>query len=728
MILAASTATQGLFASAAGAFAPTAGLATLSAYDVSIAGLGLAMTPFAAANDHHSSTSDATEAHTILSNVGIAQDVDEYVDPRGHTAAAAVASSGDKLAVEIIESISTTISGESSFEATPNAAVSLSKIVALIGLRLPTSITSRTLPHDDPIKHSIASTTFITENANADGGKSAPATIEPGVSLLTPRGKSPVAETGSPAFPSSPMPAASVSMSSPQHNALSQHRNAMTPNATTAMLASTHPAPYPVASGGDRLNAERLEHETSSRLFVGSNDIPAHRLAGAPTGKDMLAVLTAHLTLLPPRAPQREHPVSIPLEAEHRGITLTHSENGTAHIAMIRGHRDEALTMHFERNVGGMHFAGISRNDPAVPQDVPNAAPMPVPTFFPGGGIAEGMFDAPSVSGGTSFGFTDEEEMRLDLENMLADLALEQIRQGPESKVTNRLIKRANAFLLENEHTEKPREITPARWKKLMGRAISMAVRSVPLYDDKGVRTKLTIQKDVIAVVGMGPNTLLAWERHLGIDLIENELSSKAKDDEDRIENRMITGLRKRLPALAKLRLTPSFIDPALGIDGEANLQWGIASVSSIEDAEKKTDAMLSYLRTVFASNKNAACKGIALVLKHANIAGHRKANDRIFPRWTEPEVTTLIKEVMLSELWEIMGHRALREHFTDDPGMNGFINEAIFSANYAKAMRELDKIDVTEVPEEEFWKAVEDTGVEEIILENMYARMGHHH
>lgn len=709
---------QGLFAGAAGAFASAAGQAPLLACDASVAGMNFAFTNSTPTSKHHYST----DSETALSGVLHSRTEPEKSEHTHKEHLSAVELAAPKDATHGAEE---SLAAKSSFEAAPSAAMCLAEMIALFGLKSPPSITSRVsalqASHDTS---SSSDSTHAVDVAEARAEKSASEAMEHGASVLalpeTPLDHEDTTST----LPLSIDHAVLHSISVNQHAAHAEiHKESNLPVAHSAARASGRPSKNDDTS----ISEERPEHVASARIFTGSSTIILSDQRVEGSSRSTFDMLTAHLTPPSITASHSDRPAFIQHTAKHRRMSISRGADGIVHIAM-KSVRDESdWTLHFERRPNGMHFAGISRNDVAVSPDAQPAIATPVPTFTPGAGISEGMFDAPAVSGSASFGFTDEEEIRLDLENMLADLALEQIRQGPENKVLNKLMKRANAFLLKHEHTDKPREITPARWKRMIRRAISMTARSVPIYDEKGVRTKRMIQKDAIALVGMEMNTFLAWERRLGIDILEDELSFSDRTVDDAFEDRMIAGLKKRLPALAKLRLTSSFIDPALGIAGEANLQWGIASISTGEDEEKKITTMLGYLKSVFASNKHAACKGIALVLKHANIAGNRKSNDRIFPRWSEPQVTSLIKEVMLSELWEIMGHRALRAHFTDDPEMNAFINEAIFSANYAKAMRDLDKIDVTQVSEQEFWDAVEETGVEEMILADMYARMGQH-
>ena len=93
-------------------------------------------------------------------------------------------------------------------------------------------------------------------------------------------------------------------------------------------------------------------------------------------------------------------------------------------------------------------------------------------------------------------------------------------------------------------------------------------------------------------------------------------------------------------------------------------------------------------------------------------------------PRWTEAEVRSLISSIMMSEIWELMANRSLRKYFDDDPQTNRFLNDAVFDANFTKAKVDLNKIDVTRISDEEFWRAVEETGLEEIFFNNAIAKM----
>lgn len=308
-------------------------------------------------------------------------------------------------------------------------------------------------------------------------------------------------------------------------------------------------------------------------------------------------------------------------------------------------------------------------------------------------------------------------------------LIIEQFQEGPNPLSTKQILKQLNDFLFKNDYTDKRRIVTPAKWRKVLRKALGLVVRSVPVFDDKGLRTMSAIRDDAASIIGIKPKALSSWERHLDADIIDDQIFEESinfKHDslEGMILEHMELGLKRRIQLLAKDVVRASHIDPSMGLTGDTNLQWGIATVSALEEANKKVKAAIEFLLSIKKTNKNAACRGIALIIRHSYLSKRRKPKDALFDRWSEAEIRSLITAVMLSDIWEIMGHRALRKHFEEEPEINRFLNEAIFSANYAKAMNDLNKIDVTNITEEEFWSALEQTEVAEIIFSNALARM----
>ncbi len=488
----------------------------------------------------------------------------------------------------------------------------------------------------------------------------------------------------------------------------------------------------------DKPTASAVHSSASSAVDVGSkgcfavdNVIAASISAGVPA----IDALTAHL--IPSVVVGR---VAVDAAMTVTGIkgpklVVNGLPGGISQISITSPSRGgNSFTFNFAHSSAfGFVFSGAQRGN-AMGASAMGQMPTPVPTFGPMGGIRDGLFEPGAVEGpnGDSMAMIAREDIDLDLEDKVATFMIEQLKKGPEPKETVRILKQLNGYLYNNDYTEEKRSIKPSKWMEMIHRSLALLVRSIPIFDDKGPRSAKAIKKDAATVIGMMQTTFSTWESHFDVDLVDEQLVHEfeevdGEDFEETVVGHLDFGLRKRIPALAKQVLSKAHVDPSLGIAGEANLQWGLAVVCSKKESENKIKAAVDYLVGVNKSNKNAACKGIALLIKHSDMAKGRKSRGSLIKRWSELEVRELIKQVMMSDLWEVMGHRALRAHFEDDLEINRFLNEAVFDANYAKAIHDLNKIDIGKVSDEEFWNAVDGTGVEEIIMNNVLARMSNH-
>jgi hypothetical protein len=467
----------------------------------------------------------------------------------------------------------------------------------------------------------------------------------------------------------------------------------------------------------------------SSTIFVGAAKRP-----GAPdkrkTGAAILDHLVAHLTPASSAIIAQEG-VSL---SSHNTVVSTFSVSpglaGTTNISVTAAPRggDRSAEVHFIESGGRIEFAGIEHGrSMGATHPLPSA--LPIPTFSPAGILRDGMVEpGHGLPGRSPYERDDSGESEAELEERITSLVLDQLRKGPDSSSAASSLTQLNNYLVNNGFAAKGRAITPAAWIRMIRRALGLVVRSVPLFDADGLRTVEAIRHDAAAIADMDPSTLKAWEGAFDTDFVSEQLFRIAEASDESVEaditERLETGLRKRVPTMARSAVSSDFIDPAIGLAGEANLQWGIGVISAMEGIELKVRAAMDFLSSVHRKNPKAAGKGMALIIRHSGVTKRDLAEQSLFDRWTEAEVRSLIASIMRSEMWEIMSQRAMRTHFSDEPHVNAFLNEVIFSANYTKAIEDLNRIDVTRVSDEVFWDAVEKTGAEETLMDTVIARM----
>jgi len=469
--------------------------------------------------------------------------------------------------------------------------------------------------------------------------------------------------------------------------------------------------------------------DLGSRVFVNakSKTRPSHSRETIPA---MIEHVVAHITPASCAIVAREglHPAAQDFIVS--AFSARPGPAGTTSISMIvapRGSKNRA-EIHFTERDGRIEFAGIERRT-SMGATQPLPASLPIPTFSPAGILRDGMVEPGyGLPGRARHDGEERDESEAELEERITSLVLDQLRKGPDSSSAAGLLTQLNNYLVNNGLAAKGRAVTPAAWIRMVRRALGLVIRSVPIFDATGLRTAEAVRHDAAAIAGMGISTLRAWEGAFETDLVSEQLFRIPEASDESVESdmteRLESGLRRILPQLAKLAASSDFIDPAIGFAGETNLQWGIAVISAMEGVELKVRAAMDFISSVNRKNPKAACKGMALIIKHSTVSERNLAEQPLFDRWSEAEVRSLIASVMRSEMWDIMSQRAMRKHFEDEPGINAFINEVIFNANYTKAIEELNRIDVTQVSDEAFWDAVERTGVEETLMDNVIARM----
>jgi len=416
-------------------------------------------------------------------------------------------------------------------------------------------------------------------------------------------------------------------------------------------------------------------------------------------------------------------------------ISVVPSANGTNHIVIDRLSSPGFLNakVHLIEHSGGVEFAGIECGRSMAASDA-RSLPLPVPTFLPNG-LTQNRAQHEGAPGREAPTDTfDSEESVSEFRERLASFMIEQLKEGPTPTATNRILKQLNAYLSFSPHLNSKRPVTPPMWSRMVRLALGEAVRTVPIFDREGLREGLSIKHDVAAILGMELPTFQRWENIFETDLLTDQLSDDdavpaGESFESDLTGHLLSGLERRLPSLAKQTLESDYVDPSIGLEGEANLQWGIAVASSIgnpkrEAEENKVEATLGYLKDVMKHNAAAAGKGMALILKHSDTIRNAMREEPFVPRWAEAEIRSLISSIMVSEIWELMAERSFRKHFDESPEINRFLNEAIFEANYSRAMDELGRIDVTKVSDKEFWGAVEKTGLAEVIFNDALMRM----
>lgn len=434
--------------------------------------------------------------------------------------------------------------------------------------------------------------------------------------------------------------------------------------------------------------------------------------------------------------------IGTPLTGSPR-ISVVPSANGINHVVIdgLSSPRFPSARVHLIEHSGGIEFAGIEGGK-ALGASNARSLPLPVPTFLPNGLIQNRAQTQGAPGRDAPTDTLDSEESVSEFRERLTSFMIEQLKEGPTPTATNRILKQLNAYLSFSPHLNSKRPVTPSMWSQMVRRALSEAIRVVPIFDEKGLRQANSIKYDVAAILGMEPTAFHRWENIFETDLLTDQLSDEhaaptGESFEADLTGHLLSGLKKRLPSMAKQTLDPDHIDPSIGLEGEANLQWGIAVASSIENSKRKAEeeaeekakkskveATLGYLKDVMKHNPAAAGKGVALILKHSDIIRSIMYEEPFVPRWEEAEIRSLINSIMTSEIWELMANRSLRKHFDDDPQTNRFLNDAVFEANFTRAEEKLNEIDVTKVSPKEFWKAVEETGLEEIFFNNAIAKM----
>lgn len=497
-----------------------------------------------------------------------------------------------------------------------------------------------------------------------------------------------------------------------------------------AAVFAHDPNTVEVASAPKEVVPERGE-DFGSKIFVGA--------AAKPTSwnaREQTTAIVEHLIA-------RLSPTNFAIMARE-GISLASGDasistfsvipgpGGTTSISLTVAHRgsENSTKVHFIESDGRVEFAGAERGSSmGATQPLPTA--LPIPTFSPAGILRDGMVEpGHGLPGRAPHERDGSDESEAELEEQLASLVLDQLKVGPDSSKAASMLTRLNNYLVNNGFATRGQVVTPAAWIRMVRRALGFVVRSVPIFDAEGLRSVQAIGHDAAATAGMDFTTFRAWEGAFDTDFLSEQLFRTPGISDDSVEagvtQRLESGLRKRLPAIARATVSSDFVDPAIGLAGEANLQWGIGVISAMEGVELKVRAAMDFLFSVYKKNPKAAGKGMALIIRHSTVTERDIVEQPLFERWSEAEVRSLIGSIMRSDMWEIMSQRAMRAHFSDEPHVNAFFNEAIFNANYSRAIEDLNRIDVTRVSDEVFWNAVEQTGAEETLIDAAIARMAH--
>ncbi len=315
------------------------------------------------------------------------------------------------------------------------------------------------------------------------------------------------------------------------------------------------------------------------------------------------------------------------------------------------------------------------------------------------------------------------EDQRVSVEERLALLVIEQLKRGPESLERDRMWELFNAYLYVHRRVDTAEKLTSEDWKGYIRSALRCAVRHTPTIGAEGVRSPIDVHRDAARILGLTPAAFDEWEEHFGQEGIAEMLFAEGvvtplMTSGASIKQRLLEGLDVQIGVCANAVLGRGEQDFAITRPQEMDLQWSVARISMIESADARIRAGALLAASLGRTNRAAAGRFLALVAKHSSLNDHPPAASPLSPRWSKAEFGALVERLATAETVEVVTHRSFRRYLT--PEQNAFVNEAVYTANYTRAVERMNAIDVMEVSDEEFWEAVDETGTYDIFVDNL--------
>ncbi len=310
----------------------------------------------------------------------------------------------------------------------------------------------------------------------------------------------------------------------------------------------------------------------------------------------------------------------------------------------------------------------------------------------------------------------------------LALAVAEQLSKGPESMREGGILRSLNAQLAAFAGLGPSVKLAKADWEALLTRALSIAIGSVPVMDRGGLRPLSTIQDDAASLLGMDVEMFYRWEDHFGVDsvaehLFGDELEAPRRRGNKALVAKLSRALDERMAELAMIAMGPPEGEIGIKRPEELKLQWTAARLSMAPSADQKAAAAFELIQSLAREGNVKAGRLLALIARHSIVNASPSKGEAFAPRWTQEELTLLLKALMGSDAWAVSSHRSFRGFLT--PAENATLNALIHSANFAAAVDVMRGIDILQVEEEDFWQALDETGRAEVFMDTAIAKMG---
>ncbi|GEM_PF-2120268 len=299
------------------------------------------------------------------------------------------------------------------------------------------------------------------------------------------------------------------------------------------------------------------------------------------------------------------------------------------------------------------------------------------------------------------------------LRDRLVSMIISQLRMGPSSMENGLIMESFNAHL--KLYYEGVLPLRADQWRTLIFKSMKLAAQFTPLFDRGGSRGIVDLQYDMASMLGIDVNGFYAWEDYLGIETI----SSNMFDDDEAADDSAISALMPHLEDGLSIRAREGFSSEggtpsAKGFAAARALEWDIARLSSVGDAEYRAAEIKLYMSNLFESGMGReASMGLALIFANSDLNESASDGEGVVQRWRSAELRTLIKALLFGDTWSLVSRREFRENLS--PSENSAINAMISDVNFEITVAPLREIDVAS-HEDEFWGAVEKIGNERVM------------
>jgi hypothetical protein len=334
------------------------------------------------------------------------------------------------------------------------------------------------------------------------------------------------------------------------------------------------------------------------------------------------------------------------------------------------------------------------------------------------------IFGLGMPGGETAYKQSGDEEPYAAISEGFFAIVTSQLAMGPDALRDQKFLDAANNYLARELPFSFTRPLTMDEWRGYVSHALAQAVAYSPIFDDGGARTVGAIVADAASLVGIDAAQFQAWEEALGLDSVFSRLIGDFGPQivgTDEFRQMLVDSMDDMIGAIAGVRFggqTQTIADYAYRAEG----QWALAAGLMLE-GEAKLSAVHDLVRDLMkARKKHVAGYILAMAFKHSALNELPNDGDEFLPRLSEAEWRALARILMVGDTWSMASHRAFRMHLSLRE--NETMNAVIAEANYQNSIAELHAIDVTTASDEEFWAAVDRTGVPEDILDFAISKM----